>query len=107
MTEALRIWKLTPITTDDPLWRGSSHLGAVIVRARDEENARAQAQEQFGVSARFSARARIVGAPWKRPNLVRAQLLEHSPYSTDGSLGVLEPSFATDLAARPPPQGRQ
>jgi hypothetical protein len=98
------IWKLTPFATDDPFWLASSHRAPVIVRAPDEESARSAAQHQFGVAARFPAGTRIVGAPWMRPNLARAEVVEDSRYATDGPLEVLEPSFETDLAARPPPK---
>jgi hypothetical protein len=74
----------------------------VVVRAPDEESARAQAQKRFGVAVRFPAGTRIVGGPWTRPNLVRAEVLDDSRYSTDGPSEVLEPSFAGDLPARPP-----
>ena len=101
------IWKLTPVSTDDPLWLASSHRSAVMVRAPDEQSARAEAQRKFGVAARFPAGTGIVGAPWKRPNLVRAEILGHSRHSTDGPPEVLEPSFETDLAAQPPPKPRK
>jgi hypothetical protein len=98
------IWKLTPVSTDDPLWLASSHRAPVIVRASDEVSARAAAQAQFGVAARFPAGTRIVGAPWKRPSLVHAEILEESRHTIEGPLAVLHPSFETDLAARPPPK---
>jgi hypothetical protein len=98
------IWKLTPVSTDDPLWLASSHRAPVIVRAPDEESARAAAQDQFGVAARFPPGTGVVGAPWKRPNLARAEIVEHTRHATDGPLEVLEPSFETDLVMRPPPK---
>ncbi len=104
MAHSMLIWKLTPLSTDDPFWLGSSHRAVVVVRAPDEESARAQAQKRFGVAARFPAGTRIVGAPWTRTNLVRAEVLDDSRYSTDGPPEVLEPSFTRDLPARPPSQ---
>jgi hypothetical protein len=101
------IWKLTPVAIDDPLWLASSHRAPVVVRAPDEESARAAAQQQFGVAARFPAGTGIVGAPWKRPNLVRAEILEESRHPIDGPLAVLEPAFETDLSAQPPPKRRK
>jgi hypothetical protein len=100
------IWKLTPVATDDPLWLASSHRGPVVVRAPDEASARAAAQQEFGVAARFPPGTGIVGAPWTRPNLVRAEILEGSRHTTDGPLAVLAP-FETDLAAQPPPKRRK
>ena len=98
------IWKLTPVSTGDPRWLASSHRAAVFVRAPDEESARSAAQEQFGVAARFPAGTRIVGSPWRRPDLVHAKIVERSRHSTDGPLEVLEPSFNTDLVGRLPPE---
>jgi hypothetical protein len=98
------IWKLTPVDTDDPLWLASSHRALVIVRAPDEGSARTAAQQQFGVAARFPAGTRIVGAPWTRPDVVRAEIVKESGHTTEGPLAVLEPSFETDLAAQPPPK---
>jgi hypothetical protein len=98
------IWKLTPVSIGDPFWLASSHRAPAIVRAPDEESARAAAQEQFGVAARFPAGTRIIGAPWKRPHLTRAEIVTRSRHAADGPLAVLEPSFETDLAARPPPR---
>jgi hypothetical protein len=101
------IWKLTPVATDDPIWLASSHRAPAFVRAPDEESARAAAQQEFGVAARFPAGTGIVCAPWTRPNLVRAEILKGSRHTTDGPLAVLEPSFETDLAAQPPPKRRK
>src|SRR5512134_2597918 len=102
--DAMLIFKLTPLSTDDPFWLASSHRAPVIVRAPDEESARAAAQKQFGVAARFAAGTRIVGAPWMRTNLARVEIIENSRHATDGPLEVIEPSFETDLTARPPPK---
>jgi hypothetical protein len=101
------IWKLTPLDTDDPIWLASSHRAPVIVRAPDEESARAAAQQEFGVAARFPAKAGIVAAPWTRANLARAEIVKGSRHTTDGPIALLEPSFETDLAARPPPKRRK
>lgn len=98
------IWKLTPVSIGDPCWLASSHRAAVFVRAPDEESARSAAQEQFGVAARFPPGNRVVGSPWKRPNLVHAEIVERSRHSTEGPLEVLEPSFKTDLAGQFPPK---
>jgi hypothetical protein len=101
------IWKLTPVSTDDPMWQASSHRGPVIVRAPDEESARAAAQKRFGVPTRFPPGTGIVGAPWKRPNLVITEIVEQSRHDRNGPLDVLEPSFETDLETQPPPKSRR
>ena len=106
-TRSMRIWKLTPISTDDPLWLESSHRARVIVRAPDEESAREEAQRRLGVAGRFPPGTAFVGALWKRPNLGQAEIIDDSPHMTAGPLEVLEPSFETDLAARPQPKRRK
>jgi hypothetical protein len=45
---------LTPLDLLDPSWGVSSHRGVAIVRARDEEDARATAAKAFDVKTRFS-----------------------------------------------------
>lgn len=99
----MHIWKLTPRTPDDPAWQASAHRGYVIVRAPDEQSAREEAQNAFGIQARFSPGTAFVVAPWKRPALTRAEIIEHSLYDTHGPRAVLDPSFDTDLEAKPRP----
>jgi hypothetical protein len=98
------IWKLTPVSTEDPMWQASSHRGPLVVRAPDEESARAVAQRRFGVPTRFPVGTGLAGAPWKRPNLAVAEIVEPSRHDRNGPLEVLEPSFDTDLKAQPPPR---
>lgn len=97
------IWKLTPVDSDDPSWQASSHRGPVVVRAPDEQSAREEAQDAFGVPTRFPPGTGFGLAPWKRPALARAEILEQSRHDADGPVGVLEPSFDTDLGAQPRP----
>jgi hypothetical protein len=101
------IWRLTPVATDDPMWQASAHRDPLIVRAPDEKSARAAAQKQFGVSMRFPPGTGVVAAPWKRPNLAVAEIVEHSRHDTNGPLEVLEPSFETDLQPQPSPWPRK
>jgi hypothetical protein len=98
------IWRLTPTAPDDPSWQASSHRGAVVVRAPDEERAREEAQKAFGVQTRFPPGTAFSLAPWTRSALVRAEILEQSRHDPDGPIAVLEPSFDTDLGAQPPPR---
>jgi hypothetical protein len=78
----MSIWKLTPIPIGDPLWLARSHRAPVIVGASDEVGARGAAQEQFGIAARIPVGAPIVGAPWTRPDLVRAEIFEESRHAS-------------------------
>lgn len=97
------IWKLVPVNLDDPSWQGSSHRGPVVVRAPDEERARNEAQKTFGVPTRFPPGAAYARAIWKRRELVTAEIIPPGRFGTDGTVGVLEPSFETDLARQPKP----
>jgi hypothetical protein len=101
------IWKLTPVSTDDPTWQASAHKGPLIIRAPDEESAREVAQKRFGLPTRFPPGTGVTATPWKRTNLAVAKIVEHSRHQTNGPLEVLEPSFETDLKAQPSPKPRK
>ena len=85
------IWELTPIDPLDPNWEASSHQGRVIVRALDEAAARDQAETAFGVKTRFPPGAGVKAPPWKRPALVRAEIIRDARYEEDGPAGILFP----------------
>lgn len=89
----MTIWKLTPVDLADPNWEASSHRGVAVVRAPDEESARAAAAEAFDVPVRFKPGAGVKAPPWLRPQLVTAKRLEDSPFEADGPTEVLDPSF--------------
>jgi hypothetical protein len=74
----------------------------------EEPQRRAAARVQVGgFACRSSALAPgVAGAPWKRPNLAVAEIVERSRHDRNGPLEVLEPSFDTDLEAQPPPRLR-
>jgi hypothetical protein len=101
--KTMRIWRLTPLLTDDPMWLGSSHRAPVLVRAPDEDSARALAEKQFGVATRFPPGTSMSAAPWTRKDLVRAEIVEQTRHEADGPLELLEPSFETDLPRHPRP----
>ena len=45
----MAIFSLIPVDLDDPDWEASSHRGRVIVRAANEQQARAIAAEAFDI----------------------------------------------------------
>jgi hypothetical protein len=85
------IWELKPLEPDDPNWEASTHRGRVLVRARDENAARAAAQKAFGAKTRFRPRSGIKAPPWKRPDVVAARVVEDAPYAKDGPTEILFP----------------
>ena len=93
----MHIWRLKPVDLGDPSWQASSHRGIAIVRAPDEQSAREAAQQAFGVSTRFPPGAGVSGPPWLRANLVEATIIKPERFDPNGPVGVLEPSFDTDL----------
>ena len=99
------IWRLSPVDLTDPNWRASSHRAAALVRAADEEEARALAQETFGVKTGFAPGAGVTAPPWLRAELVKAERVRDAPYASEGPPEVLEPSFAQDLQAQPRHKG--
>lgn len=91
------LWKLHPIDLSDPNWEMSSHRDVVVVRAADEERARDVAQQAFGVKRGFPLKGGVTAPPWKRPQLVSAELIKDSRWEDEGPDAVLMPSFAADL----------
>lgn len=89
----MAIWKLTPLDLKDPNWQASSHRAMAVVRARDEEEARAVAQAAFGVKTDFKPGHGVTAPPWLRPSLVKAERIEDGPYEPEGPAEVLEPTF--------------
>jgi len=85
------IWELTPVDPLDPNWEASSHLGRVIVRALNEDAARDQAETAFGVKTRFPPGAGFKAPPWKRPALVRAEIIRDERYEEKGPTEILFP----------------
>ena len=96
----MQIWRLTPRDVDDPSWQASSHRGVVWVRAPDERAAREEAQKAFGLKTRFPPETVARGLPWLEADMVRAEIKTNVRHDAEGAVGVLEPSFATDLQAQ-------
>jgi hypothetical protein len=87
------LWKLQPLDLSDPNWEASSHRAVVIVRAPDEETARAEAQRTFGVKTGFRPGKGGKAPPWTRPSLVAAERVRDERYEEEGPTEVLEPFF--------------
>jgi len=87
------IWHLTPIDLDDPSWEASSHRGAAVVRAENEDAAREIAQRAFGVKTGFRPQRRVIAPPWKSSKLVRAEHVRDPRFKEEGPAEVVSPSF--------------
>jgi hypothetical protein len=94
------LWKLTPIDLRDANWEASTHRGVVIVRARDEEDARAAAAKAFDAKTRFRPAKGARFPPWKRASLVRAERISDARYDSEGPTEILEPSFPEERRTR-------
>lgn len=85
------LWQLTPVDPLDADWEASSHMGMVIVRAPHEADAREAAEKAFGVKTRFKPGGGIKAPPWKRPTLVRAEIVTDERYDEEGPTEILFP----------------
>lgn len=85
------VWELIPVDLLDPDWEASSHRGRIIVRAPDEDAARDEAEKAFGVKTRFQPGAGIKAPPWKRPALVKAEIVRDERYDEEGPTEILFP----------------
>lgn len=85
------LWRLEPVDPLDRSWEASTYRGAVIVRARNEAVARATAAKAFDTKTRFSPGTGIKAPPWRRPELVTAEVIEDPLYDPKGPAEVLFP----------------
>ena len=85
------LWTLTPLDPLDPAWEASTYRGKMIVRARDETSAREAAQHAFTVKTRFKPGTGIKPPPWKRPELVKAEMCDDDRYPSEGRTEILYP----------------
>ncbi len=88
------LWRLMPIDPDDRSWEASTYCGPAVVRARNEAVARATAAETFDAKTRFSPGTGIKPPPWRRPDLVTAEVIEDPVYEAEGAAEVLFPPEA-------------
>jgi hypothetical protein len=89
----MAIWMLTPVDLTDPNWEASSHRGPVVVRAPDEQKARAAAAEAFDVKTGFRPGQGMRFPPWTRNGLVTAKRLHDERFEEKGPTAILQPTF--------------
>lgn len=86
------VWELTPVDMLDPNREANTHRGRVVVRAFDECAARHAAEKAFGVKIRVEPGAGQKAPAWKRPALVRADIIRDERKEEKGPLEVLFPA---------------
>lgn len=89
----MALWKLSPIDLTDPSWQSSSHRGPAIVRAKNEDQARAIAARSFDLPVGFRPGQGVHAPPWRRASLVRIEAIDDPRFTPDGPDEVLDPSF--------------
>lgn len=85
------IWKLEPVDLNSEHWATSTHRGAAIVRAANEQRARAVATSAFIIEAPVLASRKTLYTPWAQPELVRCSCHEGSDFAESGPEAVLVP----------------
>ena len=87
----MEIWRLKPIVFDSTSWQASAYRGEVIVRAKDESEARKVAIREFGIATKAKLGKRMRAYPWNDPNIVSCELLDNADYEKNGPTTVFLP----------------
>lgn len=90
----MAIFRLTPINLFDREWRNSVWRKPIEVRAPNETRARLVASSKLSATLDISGTPTMVSSPWVRPELVRCEEVEQSPFPNLGEVMVLKPKFA-------------
>jgi hypothetical protein len=85
------IWELTPVDETSDHWRASTYKGHVIVRAKDEDEARELANLNFVIATKRVPGGNTLYSPWKQSTIVSCRSVENSNYEEKGATGVLYP----------------
>lgn len=88
----MRIWKLVPSIADSEDWALSSYRGeVVVVRAKDEQEARILAAKRFGAAAPRKSGQSTRLNPWENSTLVSCEAIQAHDYQENGPSTILEP----------------
>jgi acyl-CoA hydrolase len=86
------LYRLTPISPNDPNWQTSIHRQVAVIRADSEEQARSLAAQAFNTTLAASSPGRKMATPrWHRSDAVRAEVIQDPRYGSEGPAGILEP----------------
>ncbi len=88
---AMHIWKLSPLDTSARDWEASTCRDVVIVRAKNEEEARLCAMRRFAIATERDPKEDLRLCPWTQSRLVSCEELVDSRYQRTGEVAVLEP----------------
>lgn len=88
----MAIWKLSPLNTGAPDWKASTYRGDVIVRAKNEKEARLCAMQRFTIATKKNLAEKTPTCPWTQSELVSCEELMESKYPAIGESTVLEPT---------------
>lgn len=87
----MTILLLTPTDVESDHWNGSTYKGEVIVRAKDQDQARHLAQLHFGIARDVRLSKDSPAPPWHLPELVTCETIDDWEGETDGEVAVLYP----------------
>ena len=87
----MAIWKLTPFPTHSSDWDLSTYRGEVIVRAKDEWEARQVVTLKFTVAANRELGQRTPRNPWENAALVSCETIQDPMCQDIGPATVLSP----------------
>lgn len=85
------MWKLIPLPADCDDWELSTYRGEVIVRAKDEREARSLVTRQFAAAAPRKLGKSTKLDPWENSDLVSCKEIPARNYSYTGPAAILEP----------------
>jgi len=86
------IWRLEPTEIESTDWRRSTYKGQVVVRAKNENEARKLASEKFDTAADVEHGQNTPMNPWFQGELVRCEQLVGSDYVEAGPDAILSPN---------------
>lgn len=90
----MAIWKLKPVDPREHHWRASTYVGPVVVRARDEAEARHLAASAFGISPKLDPDLEIPLLPWYIDRIVTCEHVAESDFDEEGPDTILGPEEA-------------
>ncbi len=90
------IWRLEPIDTTDHNWRASTYRGPMLIRAADEQRARAIATLALGVAARHVPGSDVPVVPWDYSGLVSCSRADDTTFAEEGPDEILDPDQYDD-----------
>ncbi len=92
----MSIWLLEPIDTTNHNWRASSYVGPVLIRAANEQRARAIATCAFGRASRHVPGLDVPIVPWDYDGLSDCSRSNDTTFAEEGPDEILDPAQYDD-----------